>query len=116
MYFVGFPAILKGWIERVFSLDFAFGLSADGWRGDLRGRIPRLKHEKALVMQTTIFDERSYEEAGLKAAIAVLVDDFALRFPGVKRVDREYFWAVHGADDAKRAAYLERAYTLGRAF
>ena len=30
MYFVGFPAILKGWIERVFSFDFAFGLSPDG--------------------------------------------------------------------------------------
>jgi NAD(P)H dehydrogenase (quinone) len=115
MYFVGFPAILKGWIERVFTLDFAFGLSADGWRGDVEGRIPLLKHEKALIMQTTIFDERSYEK-GLKAAITVLVDDFALRFPGIKKVTHEYFYAVHGADDAKRAAYLERAYTLGREF
>lgn len=115
MYFVGFPAILKGWIERVFSLDFAFGLSPDGWRGDVGGRVPLLKHEKALVMQTTIFDERSYQ-AGLKAAITVLVDEFALQDPGIKRVDREYFYAVHGADDAKRAGYLERAYTLGREF
>ena len=115
MYFVGFPAILKGWIERVFTLDFAFGLTADGWRGDLAGRIPLLKHDKALVMQTTIFDQRSYE-AGLKDAITVLVDEFALRFPGIARVDREYFYAVYGADAAQRAAYLERAYTLGREF
>jgi NAD(P)H dehydrogenase (quinone) len=115
MYFVGFPAILKGWIERVFSLGFAFGLSPDGWRGDVGGRLPLLKHEKALILQTTIFDERSYE-AGLKAAITVLVDEFALRFPGIKRVDHEYFYAVHGADDVKRAAYLDRAYRLGREF
>ena len=113
MYFVGFPAILKGWIERVFTLDFAFGLSAEGWRGDIGGRVPLLKHDKALIIQPTIFDERSYR-AGLKDAITVLVDEFALRFPGIKRVDHEYFYAVYGADDAQRAAYLERAYTLGR--
>ena len=115
MYFVGFPAILKGWIERVFTLDFAFGLTAEGWRGDLDGRIPLLKHDKALVMQTTLFDQRSYEK-GLKDAIRVVVDEFALRFPGIARVDHEYFYAVYGADDAKRRAYLERAYTLGREF
>jgi NAD(P)H dehydrogenase (quinone) len=115
MYFVGFPAILKGWIERVFSLDFAFGMTPEAWRGDVNGRVPLLKHEKALVMQTTIFDERSYE-AGLKDAIHVLVDEFALQFPGIKRVDREYFYAVYGASDAERAAYLERAYRLGREF
>jgi len=115
MYFVGFPAMLKGWIERVFTLDFAFGLSPDGWRGDVGGRIPLLKHDKALVMQTTIFDQRSYE-AGLKDAITVLVDEFALRFPGIARVDREYFYAIHGADEAKRAAYLDRAQALGREF
>ena len=47
VYFVGFPAILKGWIERVFSLGFAFGMTADAWRGDVAGRIPLLTHEKA---------------------------------------------------------------------
>lgn len=39
VYFVGFPAILKGWIERVFSLGFAFGMTADAWRGDVGGLI-----------------------------------------------------------------------------
>ena len=24
MYFVGFPAMMKGWVERVFTLGFAF--------------------------------------------------------------------------------------------
>lgn len=28
----------------------------------------------------------------------------------------EYFYAVHGADDATRRGYLERAYALGRHF
>lgn len=116
VYFVGFPAILKGWIERVFSLGFAFGMTAPAWRGELGGRLPLLTHEKALIIQTTIWDEASYDAAGLKAAMKVLIDDYALRYPGIKRVEHEYFHAVHGADDATRRAWLERAYRLGREF
>lgn len=115
VYFVGFPSILKGWIERVFSLGFAFGMTAEAWRGDIGGRIPLLNHEKALIIQTTIWDEASYD-SGLKAAMKVLVDEYALRYPGIKRVQHEYFHAVHGADDAARRAYLDRAYKLGRDF
>ena len=51
--------ILKGWIDRVFTLDFAFGLTSEGWRGDVNGRIPLLHHQRALIMTSTIFDERS---------------------------------------------------------
>jgi NAD(P)H dehydrogenase (quinone) len=115
LYFVGFPAMLKGWVERVFTLGFAFGLTPDGWRGDLGGRLPLLHHRKALVISTTIFDERSYA-GGLGEAMARLIDDFALRYPGIGEVQHEYFYAVHGADEAKLAAYLERAHALGREF
>ena len=115
VYFVGFPAILKGWIERVFSLGFAFGMTAEAWRGDVTGRIPLLTHEKALIIQTTIWDEESYE-AGLKAAMKLLIDEYALHYPGIKRIEHEYFHAVHGADDVTRRAYLDRAYRLGREF
>jgi NAD(P)H dehydrogenase (quinone) len=115
VYFVGFPAILKGWIERVFTLGFAFGLTPAGWRGDIGGRVPLLTHAKALIIQTTIFDEVSYR-ARLKDAMTTLVDEFALRYPGIKQVEHEYFYAVHGADDATRRRYLDRAYTLGREF
>jgi NAD(P)H dehydrogenase (quinone) len=115
VYFVGFPAMLKGWVERVFTLGFAFGLTADGWRGDIRGRIPLLRHEKALVIQTTLFDEAAYRE-GLGDAMRLLLDEFGLRFPGVKEVRRVFFHAVYGADDAARRGYLEQAYRLGREF
>jgi NAD(P)H dehydrogenase (quinone) len=115
VYFLGFPAILKGWIERVFTLGFAFGLAPEGWRGDIRGRLPLLKHKKALIMNTTIFDERSYT-GDLGAAMKTSIDDFALRFPGIESVEHVYFYAVHGVDDATRQAYLDRAYSLGRSF
>ena len=46
----------------------------------------------------------------------ISIDDFALRFPGVESVEHVYFYAVHGADDATRQTYLEKAYSLGRSF
>jgi NAD(P)H dehydrogenase (quinone) len=115
VYFVGFPAILKGWIERVFSLDFAFGLTPEGWRGDVGGRLPLLHHRKALIINTTIFDQRSYA-SGLGDATKLLIDDFALHYPGIREVQHEYFHAVHGADAATIERYLERAYALGLHF
>jgi NAD(P)H dehydrogenase (quinone) len=115
VYFVGFPAILKGWIERVFTLGFAFALTPEAWKGDIRGRIPLLTHEKALIIQTTIFDSAAYDD-GLRDAMRVLMDEFGLRYPGIKRVEHEYLYAVHDADAAKLARYLERAYQLGQEF
>jgi NAD(P)H dehydrogenase (quinone) len=115
IYFVGFPAILKGWIERVFTLGFAFALTPEAWRGDIRGRIPLLTHDKALIIQTTIFDQAAYD-AGLRDAMRVLMDEFGFRYPGIKRVDHEYLYAVHDADSAKLSRYLARAYQLGREF
>jgi NAD(P)H dehydrogenase (quinone) len=116
VYFVGFPAILKGWIERVFTLGFAFALKPEAWRGDIRGRLPLLKHKKALILNTTIFDEQSYRDNGLDSAIKTLLDDFALRFPGIGSVEHVYFHAVHGANVETRRTYLEKAYALGKNF
>jgi len=115
VWFVGFPAILKGWIERVFTLGFAFSLNSEGWHGDISGRIPRLKHEKALIINTTIFNEEAYQ-AGLKQAMTKLIDEFALHYPGIKTVEHEYFHAVNMADEKTLKGYLERAYQLGKEF
>jgi NAD(P)H dehydrogenase (quinone) len=115
VWFVGFPAMLKGWIERVFTLGFAFSLTSAGWRGDLAGRRPLLRHRKALIISTTCFDEAAYR-GGLGEAMRLLVDEFSLRYPGIERVEHEYFYAVTMADLATRRRYLQRAYRLGLEF
>jgi NAD(P)H dehydrogenase (quinone) len=116
VYFVGFPAILKGWIDRVFTLGFAFELSAAGWAGDVNGRIPLLKHKKALVMSSTIFDEESYRTTGIKDAMGRLIEDWCLRFPGIENVEHVYFHAVHDGNSEKLTGYLDQAYRLGKEF
>lgn len=115
VYFVGLPAILKGWIERVFTLGFAFGLKPEGWNGDLSGRIPLLKQKKALIINATLFNEQAYQ-SGLAQSMKRLIDDFAFSYPGIEIVEHVYFYAVHGADDATRRSYLKEAYMLGKEF
>lgn len=116
VWFVGFPAMLKGWIERVFTLGFAFSLTSAGWRGDIRGRIGLLKHEKALIINTTIFNEQAYQEDGLREAMHRLIDEFSLHYPGIKKIEHEYFYAVNMADEKTLQGYLKRAYRLGKEF
>lgn len=74
VYWMGLPAVLKGWIERVFSYGFAYSLTAEGWRGDLRGRVPLLRHKKALIISTTFFGEADYRQ-GLADAIRKTIDE-----------------------------------------
>ncbi len=110
-----FPAILKGWFERVFAYGDAYALASDGWAGHVRGRVPLLRHEKALIISTTLFSEEDYK-ASLAAPMERLIDDWGLRYPGVKRVEHVYFYEVAIADQPTLRTYLERAYHLGRDF
>lgn len=115
VFWCHFPAILKGWFERVFSYGDAYSLTPEGWRGKVKGRVPLLQHEKALVINTTLFSEEDYK-AGLEAPMKWIIDDWGLRYPGVKEVEHVYFYQVSSTDDETRHGYLERAYQLGKDF
>jgi NAD(P)H dehydrogenase (quinone) len=113
VWFVGMPAILKGWIERVFTYSFAYSLNPEGWQGDIKGRVPLLRHEKALLISTTLFDEQAYND-GLRDAMTRLIDDFGFRYPGIKNVEHVYFYSVGAVGEKGRQEYLRRAYQLGK--
>lgn len=114
IYWMNFPAILRGWMERVFSYGFTYTMTREAWlEGDLSGRQPLLHHRKALIMTPTFFRESDYRDSGCGAAIERLVDDFGFRYPGIDVVEHVYFYAVSAVDEATRHAYLQRAYRLG---
>lgn len=115
VWFVGFPAILKGWVERVFTYGFAYSLTPEGWRGDIKGRVPLFKHEKALLISTTLFNEESYQ-SGLQEAMTRLIDDFGFRYPGIKKVEHVYFYSVSAVGNNIRQGYLQEAYRLGKEY
>jgi NAD(P)H dehydrogenase (quinone) len=115
VFWLHFPAIMKGWFERVFAYGDAYALTTEGWHGSAKGRIPLLRHEKALIINTTLFGEEDYNSR-LKEPMTRIIDDWGLRYPGVKHVEHVYFYGVFLSDEATRRGYLERAYTLGLEF
>ncbi len=115
VHFCSFPSILKGWIDRVFTLDFAFGLTSEGWRGDIDGRIPLLHHRRALIMTSTIFNERAYDD-GIRDAIGKVIDDWGFRYPGIADVEHVYFYGATAAPPETIERYLAHAYELGTTF
>lgn len=77
--------------------------------------MPLLQHKKALVINTTLFQEEDYK-AHWEAPMTRIIDDWGLRYPGVRKVEHVYFYRVPVADDETRRGYLERAYKLGKEF
>ena len=90
-------------------------LTPEGWHGEAKGRVPLLQHQKALVISTTLFNEEDYK-ATWESPMKRIIDDWGLRYPGVKNVEHVYFYGVPVAEKAIRQGYLERAYQLGKEF
>ena len=115
VFWLHFPAILKGWFERVFAYGSAYALSREGWEGHASGRIPLMHHEKALVITPTLFCEADYA-ADWELPMRRIIDDWGLRYPGVKHVEHVYFYGAAIADPPQIQEYLRRARELGRDF
>jgi NAD(P)H dehydrogenase (quinone) len=115
VFWCHFPAIMKGWFERVFAYGDAYALTPVGWRGEMKGRVPLLQHEKTLIINTTLFSEKDYKSA-LEASMTRIIDDWGLRYPGVKKVEHVYFYRVSATNNEARRGYLEQAYQLGKDF
>lgn len=116
VWWMNFPAMLLGWMQRVLTYGFAYSLTEEGWRGDVNGRISLLKQKKALIINTTFFTEEDYKSGGFHEAMEKIMDFWSLRYPGIPEVEHVYFYSVLGVDDETRKKYLETAYRLGKEF
>ena len=115
VFWMGFPAILKGWIERVFTYGFAYTLTPQGWRGDLSGRVPLLTQQKGLILTPTFFTKEEYNR-GWREAMDTVLCDWSLKMAGVKEAHHAYFYAATSVGDEQRREYLQEAHRLGREF
>ena len=115
VYWMGVPAILKGWFERVFAYGFAYTLSREGWNGQLEGRVPLLTQEKGLIITPTFFTQDEYEK-GWQQALDTILCDWGLKMAGVKEAQHVYLYAVGAVDHSTQLGYLDLAYRLGKDF
>lgn len=81
------PALLKGWIDRVFSNGFAFTYGPQGAKG-------LLHHKKALVLQTAGNTEQELKQDNVLELLHKPMTEGTLRFCGIPDVQARTFGAV----------------------
>lgn len=105
------PAILKGWVDRVLSMGFAYILDEkDGHP------IGLLKNQKVLIINTAGGTEEEAKTFGSTDALKKVEGE--LRFPlcGITNIEHVIFYNVIMADEATLKGYLEEAENLGKNF
>lgn len=105
IWWFGPPAILKGWIDRVFTRKFAFDFGPEGMKG-------LLTHEKALIINTLGGDEATYQHERWHELLVRPMAEGILGACGVHDVTHRAFYQVPTVTQAKRQAMLEEVRAL----
>ncbi|HOW77517.1 MAG TPA: NAD(P)H-dependent oxidoreductase [Candidatus Competibacteraceae bacterium] len=109
IWWFGPPAILKGWIDRVFTRKFAFDFGPDGMKG-------LLTHERALILNTLGGDEATYQQERWDELLARPIAEGVLGACGVRNVVHRAFYQVPSVTHAERQAMLEEVRALAAVF
>ena len=101
------PAILKGYIDRVFSLKFAYDITPDGVIGLFKGK-------KAFLVSTTGASKEDYEKLGAFQMMNLLMDGAIFQFSGMEVIGHKYFSSVPTVSDKDRKQMLAELKLLVR--
>jgi NAD(P)H dehydrogenase (quinone) len=106
------PAIMKGWIDRVFAPEAAYAFDKGGDQGDTPTGLLRIRH--AIVLNTGNTDpQRERETFG--DPLDAIWRRCVLEYCGVARVERELFGVVATSSPEDRRRWLDRAAALASA-
>ncbi len=108
VWWYGFPAMLKGWVDRVLTVNFAYKFQKEGPSG-------LLTHNKALFLRTTMGKEDRYARMGVLEALDKHITTILRGVCGIQEVAATTFYAVPMSEELRKE-YLERAYRLGLEF
>jgi NAD(P)H dehydrogenase (quinone) len=103
-----FPAVLKGWIDRVFCEGWAYSFEPGISRG-------RLKDRPTLLLGVAGSRESTYKKYGYGEAMRVQIDVGILGYCGLRDVETRVLFDVEQSPE-NRARYLSEAFEIGRGF
>jgi NAD(P)H dehydrogenase (quinone) len=103
-----FPAVLKGWIDRVFSEGWAYTFQPGLSRGLLKDRPTQL-------IGVAGSRESTYRKYGYAEAMRAQIDIGILGYCGLRDVSVELYYDVEQSPE-NRARYLAEAEALGKRF
>lgn len=94
-----YPAILKGWADRVLSPGFAYKMGEKGPEG-------LLKHKKVLILTTTSTMEERYKQFGVDDAIKTL-DKMTWGFVGIQNVEHIFLYQAATNPEARKKTFRD---------
>lgn len=97
-----FPAMLKGWIDRVWNRDWAYGSR-------------KLPHSRALLIGTASAGSKTYDKYGYGEAMQAQLVTRIMRYCGIQNADLKLMFDSTDEQEI-RIAHLETARRLGRDF
>jgi len=100
LWWAGMPAILKGYIDRVFTEGFAYRIAGP----DLEGL---LKEKKVLLITTTGAPQEMYEGSGMFKSMAQTTGEGIFQFTGMELIEHKYLCAIPYITDIDRKKMLE---------
>ncbi|MBF0483393.1 MAG: NAD(P)H-dependent oxidoreductase [Candidatus Omnitrophica bacterium] len=100
IWWFNMPAILKGYVDKVFSYGFAYQATDKGIEG-------MLSDKKVIIFNTTGGSEENYNKFGFKAGITATIDKGTYGFCGIKVDQHIYFHEVPTITNEKRVAMLD---------
>ena len=103
-----FPAMLKGWIDRVWSEGWAYNFTPERSKGLLRDR-------PTVLLGSAATRSATYRKYGYDDAMRVQIDTGILGYCGIRSVASHIFHDVDSDAEARRA-HLLRSGELGRTF
>lgn len=104
MWWGQMPAMLKGFIDRVFTAGFAFTYTEEGAKGLLEGK-------KAQIIINTGSPNEYYAQTGMHDAQKRIMDDGIMGFCGIE-AKVEFFGNIIMGTAEERKAYLESVASL----
>ncbi|MBZ4194991.1 MAG: NAD(P)H-dependent oxidoreductase [Candidatus Contendobacter sp.] len=109
VWWFGPPAILKGWVDRVFTRKFAFEFGPEGMKG-------LLTHERALILNTLGGEEATYQQQNWHPLLVRPMSEGVLSPCGVRQVIHRIFYEVTSVSPAERRAMLDEVRELAAGF
>ncbi|MDE5052712.1 NAD(P)H-dependent oxidoreductase [Niallia taxi] len=101
IWWTGMPAILKGYIDRVYSYGFAYQYNAEGGIDKL------LSGKKGLIINTHGTPKEIYDSIGMTEALIKTSTTGVFEFCGIESVGHLTFGSVPSVDDTARKEMLE---------
>ncbi len=100
IWWTGMPAILKGYIDRVFSYGFAY----EERNGELVGL---LSDKKAIIINTLGASSLDYGPSGMEECLRKTADVGIFKFCGIEVIEHMFLYSVPYVSDEERSKMLE---------